>query len=129
MRAYELLTKDSSSSYPHPIGHEQAALAAVEGHFDVVAVQPTDEASFGAACNMDQQAVDMISMDLSRRQSFHFRYSQVGVAIQRGFYFEICYGAAIHGKGREEMIEYPTFFFFLSFHFMLISSPLARCGV
>ncbi|KAI9227578.1 MAG: RNase P subunit p30-domain-containing protein [Piptocephalis tieghemiana] len=77
-------------------GNRIAALAAVEGHFDVVAVQPTDEASFGAACNMDQQAVDMISMDLSRRQSFHFRYSQVGVAIQRGFYFEICYGAAIH---------------------------------
>ncbi|RKP14090.1 RNase P subunit p30, partial [Piptocephalis cylindrospora] len=78
----------------------------VEKSFDLIAIRPGDEASFIAACTMDQEAIDIISVDLSRRLNFHFKYSQVGQAVQRGIYFEICYGSAIHdAASRRQLIS------------------------
>jgi len=64
--------------------------------YDILAVQPTNEKTFQAACGTFE--VDIISLDLSARLPFNLKLPTVGLAVDRGIYFELCYGAAIRGK-------------------------------
>jgi ribonuclease P/MRP protein subunit RPP1 len=67
--------------------------------FSIIAVRPTNEKSLLNACtNMD---CDLISLDLSVRLPFHFKFKTVSSAISRGVRFEICYSAGITGSGLE----------------------------
>ncbi|KAF9405472.1 hypothetical protein BGZ94_003526 [Podila epigama] len=61
--------------------------------YDILAVQPTNEKLFQAACGTFE--VDIISLDMSARLPFYMKHSTVGLAVERGIYFEVCYGAAI----------------------------------
>jgi ribonuclease P/MRP protein subunit RPP1 len=58
-------------------------------------VNPTNEKLFQAACGTFE--VDIISLDMSARLPFYLKHSTVGLAVERGIYFELCYGAAIRG--------------------------------
>ncbi|RUS13723.1 RNase P subunit p30-domain-containing protein [Endogone sp. FLAS-F59071] len=67
--------------------------------YDLFAVQPTSEKLFQAACSTYE--VDIISLDFSTRLPFYLKHAQVGQAIERGVYFEICYSAGIRGESEE----------------------------
>ncbi|KAF9436862.1 Ribonuclease P protein subunit p30 [Entomortierella beljakovae] len=61
--------------------------------YDIIAVQPTNEKLFQAACGTFE--VDIISLDMSARLPFYLKHSTVGQAVERGIYFELCYSGAI----------------------------------
>lgn len=63
--------------------------------YDLLAVQPTTEKLFQAACSTFE--VDIISLDMGSRLPFFLKGPMVNVALQRGIFFEISYGAAIRG--------------------------------
>ncbi|ORY01412.1 ribonuclease P protein subunit p30 [Basidiobolus meristosporus CBS 931.73] len=65
----------------------------VVSSYDIVAVQPTTEKLFQAACGTFE--VDIISLELSTRLPFYLKHSTVGLAIERGIHFEISYSACI----------------------------------
>lgn len=44
---------------------------------------------------------DIISLDLSSRLPFHFKFKTLSAAIARGIRFEICYGPGVTGSGLE----------------------------
>ncbi|CAO3564361.1 unnamed protein product [Mortierella alpina] len=69
--------------------------------YDILAVQPTNEKLFQAACGTFE--VDIISLDMSARLPFYLKHSTVGMAVERGIYFELCYGAAIRETRRNTM--------------------------
>ncbi|ORZ31688.1 RNase P subunit p30-domain-containing protein [Catenaria anguillulae PL171] len=60
--------------------------------FDIVAVTPTSDKLWMAACQTID--CDIISLDMSQRLPFVFKHSIVGEAIRRGIVFEIAYSAA-----------------------------------
>ena len=41
--------------------------------------------------------VDIISLEMGNRLPFYFKHTTVGLAIDRGIYFEISYAPAIRG--------------------------------
>ncbi|KAF9969007.1 hypothetical protein BGZ73_008846, partial [Actinomortierella ambigua] len=72
--------------------------------YDLVAVQPTNEKLFQAACSTFE--VDIISLDMSTRLPFYLKHSTVGMAIERGIYFELGYSAAIRdASARRNLIS------------------------
>lgn len=72
--------------------------------YDIIAVQPTTEKLFQAACGTLE--VDIISLDMSARLPFNLKHSTVGLAVERGIYFELCYGAAIRdANARRNLIS------------------------
>ncbi|KAF9171817.1 hypothetical protein BGX21_001108 [Mortierella sp. AD011] len=72
--------------------------------YDIIAVQPTNEKLFQAACGTFE--VDIISLDMSARLPFYLKHSTVGLAVERGIYFELCYGAAIRdANARRNLIS------------------------
>ncbi|KAF3927486.1 hypothetical protein ABW21_db0209646 [Orbilia brochopaga] len=69
-------------------------LASLSSSFDIVALRPTDEKLLLQACTSLE--CDLISLDLSIRHPFHFKYKVLGQAIARGIRFEITYAASIN---------------------------------
>ncbi|XP_041671889.1 ribonuclease P protein subunit p30 [Cheilinus undulatus] len=66
--------------------------------FDLLAVQPTTEKLFHAACcNLD---VDIVCIVVTERLPFIFKRSPVNVAVERGIVFEVQYSAAIRDSTR-----------------------------
>ncbi|CAG8438684.1 3550_t:CDS:2 [Funneliformis caledonium] len=61
--------------------------------YDIVAVQPTSEKIFQNACGTYE--IDIISLEMGSRLPFYIKHGPVGLAIERGIYFEICYAPAI----------------------------------
>ncbi|XP_049615932.1 ribonuclease P protein subunit p30 isoform X2 [Syngnathus scovelli] len=61
--------------------------------FDLLAVQPTTEKLFHAACT--QLEVDVISVVVTEKLPFFFKRAPVNVAVERGVAFEVSYAAAI----------------------------------
>ncbi|KAF9954583.1 Ribonuclease P protein subunit p30 [Mortierella alpina] len=82
-----LVVDDISQNYGLNTGNPGVA------SYDILAVQPTNEKLFQAACGTFE--VDIISLDMSARLPFYLKHSTVGMAVERGIYFELCYGAAI----------------------------------
>ncbi|CAK7265394.1 RNA-binding RNA processing protein rpp1 [Sporothrix epigloea] len=69
-------------------------LSAVAAAYDIVAVRPTTEKAFQAAClNMAEPA--LISLDLTSYFSFYFKHRACMAAVRRGVHFEVCYGQAL----------------------------------
>ena len=65
--------------------------------YDLVALRPTNEKSLLNACtNLE---CDLISLDLSERIPFHFKFKMLSAAVERGVRLEICYGPGITGSG------------------------------
>ncbi|EPS44651.1 hypothetical protein H072_1343 [Dactylellina haptotyla CBS 200.50] len=85
LRRVTIVLDDPSQNY---------GLASLSNNFDIVAVRPTDEKLLLQACTSLE--CDLISLDLSIRHPFHFKYKVLGQAISRGIRFEITYGASIN---------------------------------
>ncbi|KAM4032076.1 ribonuclease P protein subunit p30 [Anomaloglossus baeobatrachus] len=61
--------------------------------YDIVAVYPTTEKLFHAACtNID---VDMICINVTEKSPFFFKRPSINSAIERGIFFELIYTPAI----------------------------------
>ncbi|KAI5309634.1 hypothetical protein KEM55_002768 [Ascosphaera atra] len=74
-------------------------LVSLANAYDIVALRPTNEKCLLLACtSLD---CDIISLDLSVRLPFHFKFKTVASAIARGIRFEICYSPGITGSGYE----------------------------
>ncbi|XP_074484669.1 ribonuclease P protein subunit p30 [Sebastes fasciatus] len=66
--------------------------------FDLIAVQPTTEKLFHAACMTYD--VDIISISVTEKLPFFFKRAPVNGAIERGVVFEVSYSAAIRDATR-----------------------------
>ncbi|GET04308.1 ribonuclease P protein subunit p30-like [Rhizophagus clarus] len=72
--------------------------------YDIVAVQPTNEKIFQNACGTLE--VDIITLEMGSRLPFYIKHGPVGLAIERGVYFEICYAPAIRDSAsRRQLIS------------------------
>ncbi|KAB2574064.1 putative ribonuclease p complex subunit protein [Lasiodiplodia theobromae] len=64
--------------------------------YDVLAVRPVDEKTLQQACqSLD---CDIISIDMTQRLGFFFKFKMLSQAIERGVKFEICYAPGIMAK-------------------------------
>ncbi|KAI8901908.1 RNase P subunit p30-domain-containing protein [Globomyces pollinis-pini] len=77
---------------------------AILDSYNLIAVQPTSEKLFQAACqNMD---VDIIQLDMSQRLPFYFKRPSINSAISRGIMFEITYAHSIRDQNsRKNLIS------------------------
>jgi ribonuclease P/MRP protein subunit RPP1 len=76
-------------------------LPALAQAYDILALRPTTEKAFLAACTaLDNHSI--ISLDLTLRYAFHFRPKQFMTAIRRGIKFEICYAQAVQDGSAEK---------------------------
>ncbi|OBT54050.1 hypothetical protein VE04_04872 [Pseudogymnoascus sp. 24MN13] len=64
--------------------------------YDILAVRPTTEKAFLAACLTLTDAA-LISLDLTQRFPFHFRPKPLMTAVKRGVRIELCYSQALQG--------------------------------
>jgi ribonuclease P/MRP protein subunit RPP1 len=71
-------------------------LSALASTFDILAIRPTTEAAFQAAC-VALPEFSMISLDLTQHYNFHFKPKPLMAAVNRGIRFEICYAQATAG--------------------------------
>ncbi|CAG8538630.1 3081_t:CDS:2, partial [Scutellospora calospora] len=76
-------------SQNHGLTQTNSALAS----YDILAVHPTNEKTFLNACNTLE--IDLISLEMGSRLPFYLKHSIVGLAIERGIFFEISYAPAI----------------------------------
>ncbi|CAL8284981.1 unnamed protein product [Merluccius merluccius] len=85
---------------PTPVSQLVEQLPIVQRHnaaeykaYDLLAVQPTTEKLFHAACMTFD--VDIICITVTERLPFFFKRAPVNGARERGVMFEVCYAAAI----------------------------------
>lgn len=71
-------------------------IAALSSNYDVLALRPVDEKTFQHACNTAD--CDLISLDLTQRLGYHFKFKTVSDAIKRGVRFEVCYSQGLLGE-------------------------------
>ena len=70
--------------------------------YDIVAVRPLDEKSFQLSCK--EANIDIISLDLTSRLPFQLKFPTVNAAIQRGLYFEVCYGSCLRDSSQRRNV-------------------------
>lgn len=64
--------------------------------YDILAVRPVDEKTLQQACqSLD---CDVISIDMTQRLGFFFKFKMLSQAIERGVKFEICYAPGVMAK-------------------------------
>ncbi|KAK7542826.1 RNase P subunit p30-domain-containing protein [Phyllosticta citribraziliensis] len=61
--------------------------------YDIVAVRPNDEKTLQQACQTLD--CDIISIDMTQRLTFFFKFKMLSQAIERGIKFEICYAPGV----------------------------------
>jgi ribonuclease P/MRP protein subunit RPP1 len=74
-------------------------LSAVSALYDLVALRPTTERAFSAACT-SLSDFSLISLDLTAFFPFHFPPRTCMAAVSRGIRFEICYAQAFSSDAR-----------------------------
>jgi ribonuclease P/MRP protein subunit RPP1 len=74
--------------------HRLSTLAAA---YDILALRPTTEKAYLAACNSVTDH-SIISLDLTQRYPFHWKPKPCMTAVNRGVRFEICYAQATGGN-------------------------------
>ncbi|KAK2733254.1 RNase P subunit p30 [Colletotrichum kahawae] len=84
-----VLLADPSQNYRLP------ALAAA---YDILAVRPTTEKAFQAAC-LNMAEPSLISLDMAQHFPFHFRPKPLMAAAARGVRFEVCYSQVLSAPG------------------------------
>ncbi|KAL2802603.1 RNase P subunit p30-domain-containing protein [Aspergillus granulosus] len=72
-------------------------LTTIAQAYDLVALRPTNEKALLNACTNAE--CDIISLDLSVRHPYHFKFKMLSAAIARGIRLEICYGPGVTGSG------------------------------
>lgn len=85
LRRVTLFLTDSAQNWRFPD---------LQKEYDIVAIRPTNEASFAAACQTLD--CDLISLDFTSRLPFVLKFKTVSAACQRGVRFEICYAAGVN---------------------------------
>jgi ribonuclease P/MRP protein subunit RPP1 len=88
--------------------HQNARLADLSRHFDVLAVRPVDEKSLQLACN--SLDCDIISLDLTQRYPFWFKLKTFSEAIKSGKRIELSYAQGVMGDSamRRNLISNAT---------------------
>ncbi|RKF76100.1 putative ribonuclease P protein subunit 3 [Golovinomyces cichoracearum] len=83
--------------------HRLPALAPL---YDILALRPTNERAFLAAC-LTVSEHSIISLDLTIRYPFHFKPKTLMTAVNRGIHIEICYGQCLSADsvGRRNFIS------------------------
>ncbi|KAK4981294.1 RNA-binding RNA processing protein rpp1 [Elasticomyces elasticus] len=72
-----------------------AALTQLASSYDILAVRPVDEKSLLlAATSLDS---DIVSLDLTQRLPYFFRFKTLAEAVKRGVRFEVCYAQGVGG--------------------------------
>lgn len=66
-------------------------IPSIAAAYDIVACRPTTDKAFHAACTTMSE-ISLISLDLTQYFPFHFKPKPCMAAVNRGVYFEICYG-------------------------------------
>ncbi|KAM0722266.1 hypothetical protein Q7P37_001707 [Cladosporium fusiforme] len=87
---------------------QNARLNALAAQYDILALRPVDEKTLQLACgSLD---CDIISLDLTQRFPFHFKFKTLSEAIKLGKKIEICYGQGLLGdsQGRRNLISNVT---------------------
>ncbi|KAI1398802.1 PHP domain-like protein [Hypoxylon fuscum] len=79
-------------TFSDPAHNPQLAKAAAT--YDILALRPTTEKAFQAAC-LNIQEASIISLDLTNRLPFYLKPKPCMAAVNRGVRFEISYGAAL----------------------------------
>ncbi|KAI5205641.1 ribonuclease P protein subunit p30 [Aureobasidium subglaciale] len=64
-------------------------LGALANNYDILALRPVDEKTFQHACGTAD--CDLISLDLTKRLGYHFKFKTVSEAVKRGVRLEIAY--------------------------------------
>ncbi|KAF4548798.1 RNase P subunit p30-like protein [Elsinoe fawcettii] len=72
-----------------------ARLKSLAADYDLLALRPTDEKTFQQACSTLD--ADIISLDLSQRLPFVFKFKPLSEAVKRGVRIEINYAQALSG--------------------------------
>lgn len=75
--------------------HQNARLAELSKAYDILALRPFDERTLQLACSSLE--CDIISLDLTQRLPFFFKFKMLKEAIRSGKRFEICYAQALLG--------------------------------
>jgi len=75
-------------------------LSSLLPHYDIIAVRPTTEKAFLAAC-LSLQSFSIISLDLTVRHEFFFKPKPLSAALARGIKIEICYSQALSGGSEQ----------------------------
>lgn len=78
-------------------------LPSLASHYHLLALRPTTEKSFTAAC-LTIQDVPLISLDLSSRLPFPLRRKAISAAVSRGMVFEITYAQLFSSARRANFI-------------------------
>ena len=88
--------------------HQNARLAQLSQNYDILAVRPIDERSLQLACS--SLDCDIISLDLTQRLPYWFKYKMLSEAIRAGKRFEICYSQGVLGdsNARRNLISNAT---------------------
>lgn len=69
-------------------------LSSVAAAYDIVACRPTTDKAFAAACT-SMSEISLISLDLTQFFPFHFKPKPCMAAVNRGVFFEVCYGQLV----------------------------------
>ena len=88
--------------------HQNARLAELSRNYDILAVRPIDEKTLQLACgSLD---CDIISLDMTQRLPFWFKFKPLSEAIKSGKRFEISYAAGVMGDSgmRRNLISNAT---------------------
>ncbi|KAJ0104152.1 rnase p subunit p30 [Diaporthe amygdali] len=85
LRRATVIVSDPTTNYRLP---------SVAAAYDILACRPTTDKAFSAACTTMSE-ISMISLDLTQFFPFHFKPKPCMAAVNRGVYFEICYGQLV----------------------------------
>ncbi|KAK0833075.1 RNA-binding RNA processing protein rpp1 [Friedmanniomyces endolithicus] len=88
--------------------YQNARLAELARAYDILAVRPIDERTFQLACS--SLDCDIISLDLTQRLPFYFRFKMLSEAVKSGKRFELCYSQGVLGDSvaRRNLISNAT---------------------
>ncbi|CZT19162.1 related to ribonuclease P complex subunit Pop2 [Ramularia collo-cygni] len=88
--------------------HPNSRLTQLGQQYDVLALRPIDERTLQLACS--SLDCDIISLDLSQRLGYFFKYKMLSEAIKAGKRIEICYAQGIMGdaQARRNVISNAT---------------------
>ncbi|KZF26104.1 PHP domain-like protein [Xylona heveae TC161] len=81
-------------------------LSALSNSYDILALRPTTDKCLQQACQTLE--CDLISLDLTVRHPFHFKFKTLSSALQRGIKFELCYSPgilAVDNNARRNLIS------------------------
>ncbi|KAJ2902462.1 RNase P subunit p30 [Zalerion maritima] len=75
--------------------HQHHRLPQLAAAYDILALRPTTEKAFLAACNTISES-SMISLDMTQRLGYYIKHKNAMTAVKRGVCFEVCYSHMLY---------------------------------